>query len=277
MKIIFDTNNIIHLSLYASGINEENYDDKDIQGLFYHNFLNKINRYMEIYNPKNLFFIFDSPTGSSYRKSIYPAYKQNRKKGSKVFDTLYKTLIPTIKQLLDLYPVNVFSHEKGEGDDCIYNLCKLFETEEIEVVSSDGDLKQLLLYFNNLKLYHPIKKHYIEKPDGNFVKLKAIVGDTSDNIIGVYKVGEKTAQSYLDGERFFNDIQKEQFELALKIVDLSIYKYNDIIQEDIKKYLKEKKYKFNPDRIEMFLLENKMKQIYNKWNELKEVVLKYEN
>ena len=60
-------------------------------------------------------------------------------------------------------------------------------------ISSDSDFYQLLNSFENCKIYNPIKKKIIEKPDYDYVTWKALRGDPTDNISGIPGCGDKTA------------------------------------------------------------------------------------
>jgi DNA polymerase-1 len=279
MYYFLDANNLAYACMYVSGLTEEDYDDKMKQGLFYSIFLNKIHKYIKAVNIKNIYLVWDTPTGTSWRKEIYPGYKQNRKKGKESFllREFFKNLLPTLKEILEYYPLNNIEHSKAEADDIIYGLCEYYKNDEKTIISGDGDLKQLLLFFENEKItvYNPRSKKIEKKPGENFIKLKAIVGDISDNIKGLYRVGPKTAPKYLNGEKDFTDKQLEDYLKFMSIVDLRLFKYKDEIFGFIKEYVNNKKFYFDSNKIEYFMFENNMKTQLDYWPYNKENILKY--
>jgi len=85
-------------------------------------------------------------------------------------------------------------HDKG--DECV-------------VVSGDSDFIQLLNVFDNCKLYHPIKKTFIEKPDYDYVTWKALRGDLTDNIAGIPGCGDKTADKLVKDPELMTEYLKK--------------------------------------------------------------------
>jgi len=86
-----------------------------------------------------------------------------------------------------------------EGDDVIYSLVKhKHPRDDVEIVSSDTDFIQILNEFpDNVRLYNPIKKAYRDNTSYDYVAWKAMVGDKTDNIPGVPRIGKKTATKIL--------------------------------------------------------------------------------
>ncbi|NCU68816.1 MAG: hypothetical protein EBW29_04510 [Candidatus Fonsibacter ubiquis] len=89
----------------------------------------------------------------------------------------------------------------NEADDLIAYYCKISENEMKTIFSSDGDLTQLIspkvsVYSPILRKYYKygskIKFHSLEIPHYNVVTYKILSGDKSDNIDGIYLLGEKT-------------------------------------------------------------------------------------
>jgi len=100
-------------------------------------------------------------------------------------------------------PVRILYKEGYEADDLIAYITKMDVEKErqVVVVSKDRDLLQLQqMYPNYVNCYDPTGKGFMEVPhsDVDFVWLKALTGDTSDNIPSV--TGEKTALQLLRGE-----------------------------------------------------------------------------
>jgi DNA polymerase-1 len=101
-----------------------------------------------------------------------------------------------IVELLEQYfPVSVVRHHTSEADDTIANLVRNSSiSDSWTIVSSDTDFIQLLQSHENLRLYNPVRKEFVEAPvEYDYCTWKALRGDSSDNIPGVPKCGDKTA------------------------------------------------------------------------------------
>lgn len=93
------------------------------------------------------------------------------------------------------FPVSVVRHPTSECDDTIANLVRRSSTAIPWVIaSSDTDFIQLLQERDNLRLYNPVRKEFVEAPDYPYVTWKALRGDATDNIPGIPGVGDKTAE-----------------------------------------------------------------------------------
>src|SRR5690606_10839333 len=131
-----------------------------------------------------------------------PEYKAGRKPAPADF----YTQIPILYELLDALGWPLYELDDYEADDIMASLARQAETEGIEtcLISSDLDMLQCLapnthMYalkkgFSNIELYKP---QYFEEKYGirvnQFLDLKSLKGDASDNIPGVPGVGEKGA------------------------------------------------------------------------------------
>jgi len=105
---------------------------------------------------------------------------------------------------LDTLPVTVITVDKVEADDIIAYLVTHGKNETACIVSSDKDYLQLIN--ENVTVYSPVKKKLYtaqtvkEEYDihsVNFVLLKCILGDSSDNILGVKGLGVKTLRKHI--------------------------------------------------------------------------------
>ena len=146
--------------------------------------------------------------GTSIRKrlEILPTYKAGRKTPPQDFFDQ----IPILHELLEAFSWPLYECDDYEADDIMGTLAKKAEKEGIEtcLISSDLDMLQLVsplthMYamkkgLANIELYNP---ETFEAKYGisveQFLDLKALKGDTSDNIPGVPGVGEKTATALL--------------------------------------------------------------------------------
>jgi 5'-3' exonuclease len=127
--------------------------------------------------------------------------------------------------------------DKNEADDLIAFYCQIAENENITIFSGDRDLTQLIS--KNVSIYSPnTKKTYkygdkvklkeIEVPHQNVKLCKILIGDKSDNIDGIYYLGEKTLvklfPELLDNQVNLNDILIKAENLLKEDKDNSVLK-----------------------------------------------------
>jgi len=150
---------------------------------------------------------WDKPkTNIRRRVELYPAYKAGRKPAPPDF---YEQ-IPILHELLDAFGWPLYELDDYEADDIMGTLALKAKDEDIEtlLVTSDMDLLQVVnghtkvfalkKGLSNIELYSPdsfTAKYGIDV--NQFLDLKALKGDSSDNIPGVPGVGEKTAVQLL--------------------------------------------------------------------------------
>jgi DNA polymerase-1 len=140
-----------------------------------------------------------------FRHQLYPAYKANRKADPADTEKAlayadFKRQKNIIIDILAKLPIELLKHSKYEGDDLIGKLAtSVYLNDECVVITGDTDFIQLFDQRKNIKIYNPIKKEYVPNPSYDYVLWKSMVGDTSDNIQGIYRVGSKTADKVLLG------------------------------------------------------------------------------
>lgn len=181
------------------------------------------------FSPQRMYVVWEQGGGSPRRKKIFPEYKANRAKIKAQFTDIkkdpnalpskrwvmddtdnklkqVKTLVDAIKNL----PVCQLYVPESECDDVIAYLIRhrLNKQDALKIiVSSDRDFYQLLDE-PNVKIYNPADKsfhdgpivkvkvakdEYVNIPARNYVMVRTMTGDDSDNIPGVPGVGFKTA------------------------------------------------------------------------------------
>lgn len=206
MKLLIDCNNIAHI--VANALPDLTYDESHTEVIY--GFLTSIFTLQKMYSSEELIFCWDSK--KSFRKLIYPEYKANRRKDQteeekENFRIMFDQFLDIRTVVLpDLGFTNIFMNPGYEGDDLIANIVKQNKNNQFYIVSTDKDLYQLLN--KDVTIINPITKKIMTEKE--FVKtydieveqwteVKAIAGDSGDNISGVQKVGEKTAIKYLKG------------------------------------------------------------------------------
>jgi DNA polymerase-1 len=157
-----------------------------------------------------VFVVWDGEGGSRQRRGIFAEYKAGRKpRLNREFDDgsvkdnsdNMGWQMDKVKPLLRLLGVTQIELGDIEADDAIAYLAGCLDPQPKVVVSSDKDLWQLVS--PTTKIFWPVKKKYITTQemidnDGclpqNWVYMKALLGDGSDNIKGVHGVGEVSAK-----------------------------------------------------------------------------------
>jgi len=251
--------------LKAKGIEE--FTEEHL-GFFYHTLFNKYNALFKTYG--QCIICHEGKGSLDWRRNIYPEYKRNRDAGKK--DPSYailKSSFDVIEKVLDNYPCKQVKVKGAEADDDIYALARHYGElgEDVVVISTDGDLVQLLDYSDTISIYNPIKRMFSEKKP-NIVKFKAIVGDRSDNIPGVYRLGEKTFEKMMDDPQVRNEKLKgdnyDVYQKFLKIVDLSVFPKEH--HEEAIRQVEETEYNtFDIGQIEFFYFDNAMQDHLSRW------------
>lgn len=168
---------------------------------------------------------------TAYRKNLNESYKSNRK-----WDPEVLKAIDAMKSLCEENNYKEISVDGFEADDTIVALCKYLKSsgEKIEIISRDRDLLQAVQKGYADCQYDPVQKVYLESPDYNIVKYKALVGDMSDCIKGVAQIGKKKALKVLAGEIKLTEAQEAEYQAALKLIDTEAHPQFEALYEVIK-------------------------------------------
>ncbi len=166
-------------------------------------FLNILNKFLEEEKPQYLCVAFDlkAPT---FRHLQFEGYKATRKG----MPPELAEQVPYMKEVLDAMHIKRLELEGYEADDIIGSVSKCAEAADMQVVVVTGDRDSLQLASENTKILLPITRggrtetesydargvaeHYGVTPL-QFIDVKGLMGDKSDNIPGVPGIGEKTA------------------------------------------------------------------------------------
>ncbi|HEM4115632.1 TPA: DNA polymerase I [Streptococcus suis] len=162
---------------------------------------------MKRIEPTHILVAFDAGK-TTFRTEMYADYKAGRAKTPDEF----REQFPFIRQMLDAMGVKHYELDQYEADDIIGTLDKMAERTEVPfdvtIVSGDKDLIQLTdentvveISKKGVAEFEEFTPAYLMEKMGitptQFIDLKALMGDKSDNIPGVTKIGEKTGLKLL--------------------------------------------------------------------------------
>ena len=178
-----------------------------------------------------------------FRYEIFPDYKGNRVRKP---DNSFERQKNDIFKLCKFLPVILVRHPDYECDDSISLITRNIHPEDdVVICSSDSDFIQLLDR-DNVFLWNPIKKKFVDPYPVDYVTWKALSGDSSDNIPGMPGVGAKTAlklaadenlleafftkkpECRKDFEDFKNIIKFYDIDLDDENLELSFYNFNEV-------------------------------------------------
>ncbi|WP_099300555.1 5'-3' exonuclease [Bacillus sp. Marseille-P3800] len=204
--LIIDGFNLLSRSYFATSYNrpieslEKNEDGVAVNGM--NGFLRKLEQLKRQYNVTHCVVTWDIPREDTFRRHLYEPYKQTRNELPEPLIEQYELL----KQHLSHANVAQIAHPPYEADDLMGAISQNWETvypkSPAYIYSNDKDLFQLLSAQTSQIL--SVKKKeiimgatqfmeaYQIRPD-QWVDVKALLGDPSDNIPGCPGVGEKTA------------------------------------------------------------------------------------
>ena len=235
MKILtIDGNNLVH-RVYWVANNIKNVSEN------YHvyMFLNSVKSYVEMYQPDKTFCVWDEKPDykPNKRKELLEDYKGNR---DKEYGKEVHTKNEIIKEMLNTMGIPSIFPRSYEADDVIkiindaydkHLTTKFYITKKLFrhiIVTVDRDLCQLIS--NKVSVYDPIRKIEINKENfkdilkydkKDFIKVKALTGDKSDNIPGLKGFGKVKIEKFLNGEIFLTQEEENIYKRNLELVTLT--------------------------------------------------------
>jgi len=165
-------------------------------------FFRSLRALIEKFQPDNCYFVLEGMPKNNIENLA--EYKANRPKQDDNFHRQKKLIISMIN---DNFPITVVRHPDYECDDIAANIARREADlgRNVTVVSSDTDFIQILQWetIGNINLYNPVKKKMIEPPEYDYIKWKCIRGDKTDNIPGIPRFGDKTAEKYVKDDDLY--------------------------------------------------------------------------
>lgn len=229
--LVVDGNNLFKIGFH--GVRDFYFKGNHIGGIFH--FLNTLRKFLDEFNYDKVIVFWDGENNSVRRKKINNNYKNNKRSDHRYNDPKldsYNYQINRVKEYLEEIFVRQLELNELESDDMISYYCSISKNESKTIFSSDKDLTQLIN--QDVKVYSPIEKKFLttsqkvnidklEIPYYNVVTYKIIRGDRSDNISGIYNLGEKKIQKY------FPEILEQEF-----TVDQLLEKSRTLLERDKK-------------------------------------------
>ena len=213
--VIIDGNSVFYRSFYALPLlsNENGEYSNAIYG-----FANQIVKIITEIKPTHIVVAFDAGK-HTFRHDMFDGYKATRKP---MPDEL-KTQIAPLREMLAYMKIQFIDMPEFEGDDVIGMLCDKYKDYKKIIITSDRDTLQLIdknttIYFNkkgvsDVKVMDEksFEEEYRIEPK-RIIDLKALQGDSSDNIPGAKGIGPKTAldllQKYGSIENLYNHLDE---------------------------------------------------------------------
>ncbi|WP_047981619.1 DNA polymerase I [Ornithinibacillus contaminans] len=200
--VLIDGNSITYRAFFALPLLN---NDKGVYTNAVYGFTTMLLRILEEQKPTHLLVAFDAGK-TTFRHSTYKEYKGGRQKTPPELSEQF----PLVKELLDAFHIRHYQLDQYEADDIIGTLAQQGKKEdwEVAVISGDKDMLQLVSDkvtvnvtkkgISEVEAYTPA--YLLDKMEispEQIIDLKALMGDSSDNIPGVPGVGEKTATKLL--------------------------------------------------------------------------------
>ncbi len=253
--VLIDGHSILHRAFFGIPdlTNSEGLHTNAVYG-----FLNILFKILEEEKPNYLTVAFDL-SAPTFRHKMFGEYKGTRKPMAEEL----RQQVPVMKEMLTAMGIPVVTKEGYEADDILGTIAKRSEAKgmEVSIVSGDRDLLQLATEHIKIRIpktkktgteiedYYEkdVKEKYQVSPI-EFIDVKALMGDASDNIPGVPSIGEKTATAlivqYHSIENAYEHIDevkppraaknlKEHYELAQLCKTLATIETNAEIEYEI--------------------------------------------
>ncbi len=172
---------------------------EEVHGVY--GFLNTFLRTLADFHPTHCAISFDL-SGPTFRHLAYDEYKAQRPRAP---DEL-RAQFPHVRKFMEVFGVPTYEQQGYEADDVLGTLCRQAKEKEIDALVLTGDTDELQLVSTNVKVIlttgvqgrtvydvAKVRERYDGLGPEAVADIKALEGDTSDNIPGVPGVGKKTA------------------------------------------------------------------------------------
>jgi len=191
-----------------------------------HGFISMLISLLKNENPTHIAVAFDI-SRRSFRTREYPEYKGTRGETPAEF----KGQVPLLEEALHAMNITTVSKEDYEADDILATLAKQGAEDGFRVLVVSGDRDTIQLVTDDVTLLYPSSQgvsaltrydaakvfdRYGIRPE-QYPEIAALVGETSDNLPGIPKVGEKTAVKWLNQFGSLDQILERADEITGKV------------------------------------------------------------
>lgn len=202
--LILDSNSLINRAFYGVRFLSA-HDGTPTNAIF--GFMMTLMKLIDENKPDYICAAFDLPV-PTFRHEMYAEYKAQRKP---MPDGL-RVQMPIAKDILRTMGINILEKEGYEADDIIGTVSRICEENGTECLIATGDRDDLQLASEKTKILLTVTKSGVTETDchdaeavfarygvtpSEFIDVKALMGDASDNIPGVRGIGEKTAMALI--------------------------------------------------------------------------------
>ncbi|MBK2357022.1 DNA polymerase I [Francisella hispaniensis] len=183
--------------------------------------INMLKKLPIMYDTEYVAVVFDAK-GKNFRHQLYPEYKAHRKD----MDDELRVQIEPLHQIIKKMGFPVIIEDGVEADDVIGTLAQNLQKQGYQIIISTGDKDMAQLVTDNIVLYDSMKnvttdvagvlQKYQISPQ-QIIDYLALMGDSSDNIPGIPKVGPKTAVKWLQDYQNIDGIIANQQQIKGKV------------------------------------------------------------
>lgn len=230
--VLIDGNSIIYRAFFALPLLN---NDKGVYTNAVYGFTTMLMRILEEERPTHMLVAFDAGK-TTFRHETYKEYKGGREKTPPELSEQF----PVLKEVLDAFHIPHYQLANYEADDIIGTLATQGQEEKwnVTVISGDRDLLQLVSEsitvnmtkkgISDVEKYTPeYMKKTMEIAPEQVIDMKALMGDSSDNIPGVPGIGQKTAIKLLKQFETLERVYKHVEEVSGKKLKENLLNYKD--------------------------------------------------
>ena len=217
--VLVDGSSYLFRAYHARGVNLTSPDGKPTNAIFI--VVNMLRKLIKDESPDRIAVVFDAK-GKTFRNDIYPEYKANR---PPMPDDLREQIEP-LHDIIKAQGLPLICVEGVEADDIIGTMSHQATEQGYEVLISTGDKDMAQLVNDRVHLINTMSNQYLDQAGvldkfkvraDQIVDYLALMGDSSDNIPGVPKVGPKTAAKWIADYGDLKSVMEHAEEITGKV------------------------------------------------------------